>query len=143
MKYIVVDIDGTVSLPDHRLHLLDEEPIDWAAFYKACKDDAPNIPIINLVHLLSTRYSIVFCTGRSDIVKEETEVWLNNYNLSGMLLMRAEGDYRPDYEIKPELLSNAGILAHEVELVLEDRLSVVNKWRSLGWTCLQVANGDF
>ena len=30
-----------------------------------------------------------------------------------------------------------------VHFILEDRTSVVQAWRKLGYTCLQVAEGDF
>jgi hypothetical protein len=41
------------------------------------------------------------------------------------------------------LLAKAGIPLDEIAFVLEDRNSMVKKWRELGLTCLQVAEGDF
>lgn len=60
--------------------------------------------------------------------------------LSSLLFMRADGDHRPDHIVKPELVSH---LLHKIEMVFEDRQVMVDKWRELGLTCLQVAKGDY
>lgn len=39
MKYIIVDLDGTLANIDHRLHYIKQNKPDWNAFYGACKDD--------------------------------------------------------------------------------------------------------
>ena len=56
------------------------------------------------------------------------------------LRMRKIGDHRPDTIIKPHLIES---IRDRVELILEDRNSMVAKYRELGYTCLQVAEGDF
>ena len=57
--------------------------------------------------------------------------------------MRKDGDYRHDTEVKPELLAKKGINPTDVWFILEDRDSMVAKWRELGYRCLQVADGKF
>jgi hypothetical protein len=57
--------------------------------------------------------------------------------------MRPNGDLRHDTEVKPELLATAGITPENTVCILEDRNSMVKKWRELGFTCLQVEDGDF
>lgn len=56
-------------------------------------------------------------------------------------------DTRHDTVVKPELLEKAfkedRIDKSKVLCILEDRNSMVRKWRELGYTCLQVAEGDF
>lgn len=59
------------------------------------------------------------------------------------LLMRKDGDHRHDTEVKPELLSNNNLTPDNVFLILEDRDSMVNKLRELGYRVLQVAEGKF
>jgi len=142
---IIVDIDGTVSRVGDRVKYLSEKPVNWDAFYDACFEDEPIIPIIRLVHLLAKDYEIVFLTGRRESVRDITVKWLNNYfhNREYHLLMRPNGDHRHDTEIKPELLRKANISLRSIELIIEDRNSMVKKWRELGLTCLQPAEGDF
>ena len=58
--------------------------------------------------------------------------------------MRKNGDFRHDTIVKPELVANSSLLDHVgIYFIMEDRDSMCKKWRELGYTCLQVANGDF
>ena len=93
------------------------------------------------------QYKIVFCTGRRESCREKTLKWLNKYfepeiAKFSLILMRHDNDHRHDTVVKPELLINAGIEFRSIAFVLEDRNSVVQKWRELGLTCLQVADGN-
>jgi hypothetical protein len=147
---IIVDIDGTVSKVGNRLKYLQQSPKDWDSFYEACNEDNPIESICNLIKGLDTHpyvsYELVFCTGRRESVREKTEEWIDNrigLLFEYKLLMRKNGDFRHDTEVKPELLKEAGISIDNIAFILEDRNSMVKKWRELGFTCLQVADGDF
>jgi hypothetical protein len=59
------------------------------------------------------------------------------------LLMRPRGDRRDDPTVKPELLVARGIVPENTAFILEDRNRMVKRWRELGFTCWQVAEGDF
>lgn len=48
-----------------------------------------------------------------------------------------------DYIVKAELFDKYVRHNYNVIGVLDDRTQVVNMWRSMGLTCLQVAPGDF
>jgi hypothetical protein len=146
---VVVDIDGTLSRPGERLKYIKQEPKDWDAFYNDCFDDEPVGNIISLVHCIAQRYAIVFCTGRRSSVRDKTVAWLEKHlSISFLipeysLLMRPANDTRHDTDVKPELLEVAGYSPDKVAFILEDRSSMCKKWRELGYTCLQVADGDF
>lgn len=143
LKIIIIDIDGTVSIVGDRLKHLIGTPKDWDAFYNACSEDQPNKEVVELLHNLSSSYNFVFCTGRRESVRPQTEKWLKDNRLYGKLLMRKDGDYRHDTIAKLELIEEAGIKIESISFVLEDRDSMVKKWRSLGVKCFQVADGDF
>lgn len=144
---VVVDIDGTIAKVGDRLKYLQQEKKDWDAFYEHCDEDEPIKDIIELIELMQIHeYNIVFCTGRRESVRKKTEYWLfkNIWCLREYkLLMRKDGDWRHDTEVKPELLQKAGITPDDVYFILEDRDSIVAKWRELGYRCLQVADGNF
>lgn len=144
---VVVDIDGTIAKVGDRLKYLQQEKKDWDAFYEHCDEDEPIKDIIELIELMQIHeYNIVFCTGRRESVRKKTEYWLfkNIWCLREYkLLMRKDGDWRHDTEVKPELLAKAGITPDDVYFILEDRDSMVAKWRELGYRCLQVADGKF
>lgn len=144
---VVVDIDGTVANIDHRKKYVESKPKDWDKFFGSLEDDEPIKVIIDLIQTLSKHYKIVFCTGRNESLREQTQnfIWANCENEldRAPILMRSDNDRRPDHIIKPELLKKAGISKNDVAFILEDRSSVVEAWRNLGFTCLQVAPGDF
>jgi len=146
---VIVDIDGTISKVGERLKYLQSDPKDWDSFYNDCFEDEPIDQIISLVDTLYwAGYNLVFCTGRRESCREKTINWMKKHFETevvnrNLLLMRPDKDHRHDTEVKPELLKKAGIELNEVAFVLEDRNSMVQKWRELGLTCLQVAEGDF
>ena len=150
MKDIVIcDIDGTISNPGDRLKYLKQDPPDWDSFYSDSFNDALIEPVADLVYtLIDAGYRIVYCTGRRSWCRTKTLGWLYRNDLipdydTSYLLMRKDGDLRPDAIIKPELIAEAGITLDDVALILEDRSCMVKKYRELGFTCLQVAEGDF
>lgn len=144
---IVVDIDGTIAKVGDRLKYLQQEKKDWDAFYEHCDEDEPIDEMCQLVaDLFVLGRDIVFCTGRRESVREKTKNWLTQNVMSTFddeLLMRKDGDWRHDTEVKPELLQKAGITPDDVYFILEDRDSMVAKWRELGYRCLQAADGKF
>ncbi len=149
MKTIVFDIDGTLSIVGDRVKCLDQDPPNWDEFYERCGEDLPNSPVIQtlkaLFHHPTVSYEIILLTGRRESVREKTVEWLRKHNLwhdldYDLLLMRPDGDFRHDTEVKPELLEKYGL---KPDLVFEDRNSMVAKWREMGIPCFQVADGDF
>ena len=146
---IIVDIDGTISKVGPRIKYLQQEPKDWDSFYNDCFEDEPVPEIIQMVQeLFEECNDIIFCTGRRESCREKTMKWLRNYFTGALvsqslLLMRPDNDHRHYTEIKPELLTKAGIDWDSISFILEDRNSMVKKWREMGLICLQVAEGDF
>lgn len=61
------------------------------------------------------------------------------------ILFRKGGDHRHDTVVKPELLEAYMKENHKKHpyAVFEDRDSMVAKWRELGYTCFQPAEGEF
>lgn len=133
---VLVDIDGTVALMEGR------SPFDWSRV----GEDLVNQPVVDYVRMLHDRgFRIVFLSGRSDECRADTEQWLAGHvgvPYAG-LFMRAAGDYRKDSFVKLDLFDEHVRDNWDVHSVLDDRAQVVEMWRSLGLTVLQVAEGDF
>ena len=144
---VIVDIDGTISKVGGRIKYLKQDPKDWDSFYNDCFEDEPIEEILLLVYRLWGKYEIVFCTGRREKCRFKTVRWLKKHvsnNFSKIkLLMRKDGDLRSDVEVKPELLREAGIKLEDIAFVIEDRSCMVKKYREMGLTVLQCAEGDF
>ena len=134
---VVVDIDGTLALHNGR------SPYDL----HLCGNDLPNPPVIRAVdHARAGGARIVFCSGREDIARADTEAWLAHHvgrTTDEPLLMRPAEDKRRDSIVKRELFDEHIRHRYDVAYVLDDRRQVVDMWRSLGLTVMQVADGDF
>lgn len=161
MKSVYIfDIDGTIADCSHRLHhiqppagLIHFEPgetdwkPDWDTFYSLCVNDKPIDNVCHLLRILQMKpyIEIIFITGRSEKWREHTVEWLKRQGCLHpvYLLMRADGDHRPDYEIKKEIYDEHIKDKFNVLGVFEDRDQVVQMWRNMGLTCYQVADGKY
>lgn len=130
------DIDGTVALKGAR------DPFDETRVH----EDRPNLPVIAVIRAMSAAGSaIVFLSGRTDACRTATYEWLLEHvrvPFQG-LYMRPSGDMRKDAIVKRELFDRHIRDSYDVACVLDDRDQVVEMWRALGLTCLQVAAGNF
>lgn len=159
---IVCDLDGTLANCEHRVHHVqrvdgngEKRKPDWDSFYAGIKDDEVheavekvllgmgcNPDFIDVPHW--ARHDIIFCSGRPERCRADTELWLRTKTLvkKFTLLMRKDGDFRADYIVKQEIL-DAHIPKDRVLFVLDDRQQVVDMWRRNGLMCFQVAEGNF
>lgn len=135
-RAILVDIDGTLAHNNgHRSFY------DWAKVY----DDEVVWVIADLVNSLAQDgFIIVVMSGRDGSCEAETINWLNDNGIIwDRLHMREAGDQRKDSIVKMELFDKHVRDDYNVEFVLDDRNQVVDAWRAIGLTCLQVAPGNF
>lgn len=169
-SFMVVDVDGTLADLTHRRPFLDVKCLkcatvnpprtkkgkcdigscsgdvskkDHDAFFAHAPYDKPFGDIIRLVSCLKDMYIPLIVSGRpEDKAGQATENWLHKYGVPfEHLFMRRGGDFRPDTEVKQEIL---GFLPKDrIAFVLDDRDSVVKMWRDNGLRVLQVAPGDF
>jgi len=148
-KVVVVDIDGTISNIGDREKYLKQKPPDWDKFYESCFEDDPIDSICALVRVMAQHCMIVYLTGRREKVRDKTERWLQAHNLPmGVVrLMRDDDNKAHDVDVKPnklaQWLKKNNLKQEDVLFIIEDRNSVVAKWRELGYTCIQPALGDF
>lgn len=143
---LVCDIDGTIADNSHRQHWVCTKPKNWSAFEKTMHLDKPIesvLKVVNNFHISGTR--IIYCSGRGEQNRELTLKWLRQVKApEAPLFMRKIADYRRDDIIKAELMSDIIFATGQKPgLILEDRNQVVALWRRLGYTCIQVAEGDF
>lgn len=147
-KCILVDIDGTLSDPTHRLHFVTGRQKDWPSFFATLGEDGVHQEIRELVQVFNNtlgpmplempQYDIVLCSGRPDNYRPQTERWLALHKIPyHALYMRPAGDFRPDDIVKEELLDCILADGYKPLLVVDDRPRVVAMWRKRGLTCLQ------
>ncbi|MEU8814292.1 AAA family ATPase [Actinoplanes sp. NPDC048796] len=133
---LLVDIDGTVALMNGR------GPYDW----DEVGSDLPHQSVITAVRAMhAAGNAIVFCSGRDEVCRAETEAWLGLYVdvPYEALFMRPWGDARKDWVVKQEIFEEEIRDRWRIVGVFDDRRQVVRMWRELGLTVFQVAEGDF
>lgn len=137
LQVVLCDIDGTIALRRGR------SPYDQSKVLEDAFDPRMNFLLLSL----SEKFKIIFLSGRQDTkqCREDTEKWLkDNLGLSEVtLIMRPEGDFRPDDVVKKELYQKYIKDKYNVVCVFDDRDKVVKMWRSLGLLCCQVYYGNF
>lgn len=130
---VIVDVDGTTAIMNGR------GPFDWHSVHT----DVPNEPVCHLVRGIQDK--VIYVSGRDEVCRVGTEKWLFDQSViaGADLYMRPAGDQRDDRIVKEEIYRREIEGKYNVRYVLDDRDKVVRLWRSLGLTCLQVADGDF
>jgi len=127
---VICDLDGTLALHNGR------NPYDAST----CDQDLLNAPVADIIN----HEKFILVSGREDKYRKQTLKFLTKYNIRySKLLMRKTGDFRNDAIVKKEIYEKYIKDKYNVKFVLDDRNRVVEMWRSLGLTCLQVADGDF
>lgn len=135
---VLCDIDGTLA--DNKWR----DPYDMTNVLH----DGIIWPIVDLADTLKRQLGakLLIMSARpagSQVVTDTIE-WLSHTSLAwDGLYMRAEGDNRPDAEVKAEIYDAAIFPNYNVKYVIDDRNSVVEMWRGKGLTVLQVADGNF
>lgn len=136
---VICDLDGTLAI-----HTSGRSPFHL----HRVKEDTPNEALVRLLNNLSNSVEIVFMSGREDTgnCRSDTYDWLKN--IAGIthhfhLIMRKEGDNRPDQITKKELYEQYIKENYNVIGIFDDRNKVVSMWRELGLPCYQVYEGDF
>lgn len=83
-------------------------------------------------------------TGRKRSYEKETLEWLRKNEISyDELYFRDADDFRKDDIVKREIYEKYIHNKYKVLFVVDDRVSVVKMWRSIGLTCLQSDEGNF
>jgi predicted kinase len=118
---IICDIDGTLAEGIYR------SPYD----YTKVSDDIPNINLIKILKHLE-QFDLFIFSGRDSDCKKETEDWLEKNHIKyTKLVMRNEGDKRPDEIVKEEFYNKYIKDKYNVLTVFDDRPKVIRMWKNL------------
>lgn len=147
-KTVIFDLDGTLADIRHRLKSIDKSGkktgINWDKFFKDCTNDKPREDVIKINQILKNHFRIHIITGRNEMVRTETENWLNKYKVHfDELTMRGKNNRLPDYVLKRQWLKELYPDIRDILCVFEDRSRVVKMWRDEGIPCYQVKEGDY
>lgn len=133
---VICDIDGTLA------KMVNRGPFEWT---RVGEDELVE-PIAMLLKQIQKQNKIrtIIFSGRSDVCYDDTVKWLNDHEVwYDDVFMRKLEDNRKDNIVKQEMYEAHIKGKYNVLWVIDDRNQVVQMWRSLGLTCLQVADGNF
>lgn len=145
---VLCDLDGTLCDIKHRLKYVDgtlSEKKDWKSFFEAIPQDTLRQDTLDhLRSAIQEGNQVVFVSARPDTYHDVTEAWLQanlpeGFNYEG-LIMRSAYDKREDTVVKQDMYDKY-FKHYPVELVIDDRPSVIRMWKSNGLTVLDVGDG--
>jgi hypothetical protein len=122
-----MDIDGTLTTEWYR----DSNVIDVS----------PNILMVGLARsLYKSGVPLVLSTARAEKMRDHTEVWLDLNDVKyDALIMRADDDSRPDYEVKADQLGLIRETFGKPLLWYDDNLDVTVMLRRCDINVIQVS----
>lgn len=156
MKNIIIcDIDGTLCSDGHRNHLL-QNPNNrkWDEYFDLCDQDPPVKAVIQVLrqfhgcqiydsNKIGHVYRVHLMTARVERIKQKTLDWLEQHDVPYDDITFRPTDSRVQDNVLKTLWADALGGPDRVLFVLEDRQRVVDAWRHAGYTCFQVAPGNF
>lgn len=139
----VFDVDGTLANVDPYLHHVRGSNRDYEAFHEASIDALPNIEVIEILNnAVSDCHAILVVTSREEKWRGLTCKWLASNDVrSHALFMRADGDRRPDYEVKKDILDKINehwFIVHAVD----DNPNVIRLWEEYGIATTKIGAWD-
>lgn len=178
MKDIVIfDLDGTLADVSERREIANRAQLDvlnqveyanasnhlqieaknawweqWEGVPANLQYDKPS-PVVDIAKALKAldRFHIVIFSGRTAKLEQPTLQWLSKHQVPyDEIYMRGVNDYRPDSEVKTEMLMQHSVSWRKrIVTIYDDRNVVVDTWRNLqklpehNYGVVQVAEGDF
>ncbi len=108
-EIVICGLDGVLALIEHRLHHLynEEGERNWDAFYAACVEDMPNLPLIDRLNQARAEgVPVMLVSGRSASVRRETEQWLQQWQIGyDGLWLRPPANRQRNAEFKADLIA--------------------------------------
>lgn len=143
-KLVIFDIDSTIADNSHRISHILQKPVNWNLFFSLSHKDnvIEQTKLIYDALRAQSGVEIGIVTARNEENRKMTEDWLDLHGFHGykFLLMRRLNDFRPDFEIKEEILLSTIIPAYgKPFMAFEDNSNVIkNCWRKHGIFTLDV-----
>lgn len=133
---VIVDIDNTLSINKKRYALATKSDgsIDWNILYdyQNVISDEPNLPMIETINGLHSKYEIYILTSRPQMIFNSTYDWLEKHgvNFDALFMRSEENHYIKDVELKQKLYND--FIKDEVFCAFDDRQDIIDLWNSFG-----------
>lgn len=139
---IIVDLDGTLCSVEWRRHFVTEGKKDWKAFFDGIPCDAPNPQVVEIIRDAKERgYDVIITSARPERWGTHSAIWLAEHGIDyDAFFIRKDGDFRDDGVVKREIYEEHIAPFWEVLFAVDDRPVVLETWRSLGLTVLEITD---
>lgn len=136
---VIFDVDGTLCDVRSVRHYVERPPgavgfrRDFVQFHRA-SEACPSFPRVAALasRVREQGFAVVVVTGREARWRELTLRWLEKQRIGfDDLLTRPAGDYRPDAEVKEELLMEI-CTRWAPTLAVDDRDDILTVWQAAG-----------
>ncbi len=130
---VIFDMDGTLCDVSSIIHHLEGKDRNFDAFHGAAIGCPPNPDVVaGVEQARADGYAIVIVTARSSKWRDYTIKWLDKHEIMyDALYMRIEADFRPDYEIKADILENLKKDFNPVH-AWDDSPKIIKLWKDNG-----------
>jgi phosphoglycolate phosphatase-like HAD superfamily hydrolase len=146
----IFDVDGTLANVDSILHHVqnindvEEFKKDFNKFHGESINVPPHQEVVDMVWntIDSGKSDIIVVTARREEWRAHTSYWLRKNNIPHhALFMRGNKDYRPDYEVKLDILAHINLFWDVVHAV-DDNPKVIKLWEENGISTTKIGNWD-
>jgi 2-C-methyl-D-erythritol 4-phosphate cytidylyltransferase len=133
-------------LDSKRIHYVKNvEKKDWKNFFAEMgNDDLIEATKEKLQDYRACGKTVILVSARPDLYRDITSEWLvkNGLDFVYTILMRHEGDTRPDTEVKQDILDVYFPNKECIHVVIDDRPSVIRMWKNNGLEVIDVGSGE-
>ena len=137
-RAVLVDIDGVLSDPAHRLHHLERRPRNWEAFFDAAGDDLPVPAGLRFLEVLDHDLVVVLVTGRPARLRDLTVGWLAKHEACwDLLAMRPNDDRSSSANLKRRAVEALRAAGWELLLAVDDDEDTAASYHRAGVPCFR------
>lgn len=148
-KAIIFDVDGTLANVDPYIHYIrnvhnsSNFKKDFDKFHSESINAEPNQEVVEMLNkAFFDQYHVLVVTSRNESWRGVTSYWLAKNDIGHhALYMRKDNDFRPDYEVKKDILLN--IKKHwDIVHAVDDNPSVLKLWHEYGIETTKIGTWD-
>lgn len=149
---VIFDVDGTLADVSSILHYIvkhksrDTEHFkkDFHSFHEESIDVPPHEEVAAEARQLhADGLTVLVVTARMEEWRPQTELWLEKHNIPyEKLYMRPQNDYRPDYEVKKDILAEITAEGYWVIAAWDDNPKIIALWQENGIPTEKVGDWD-
>jgi predicted kinase len=138
------DLDGTLSNTRGITHFVKGKYRNFDMFHRSSFFTETNPEVEQALRDLQAQgVAVLGTTARGEAYREVTELWLNNKGIHlDNLFMREEGDFRPDYEVKSDMLRDKIKPHYDLAIQYDDNFQAVKAFRDGGINVVVVPGFD-